>query len=215
MRILRWKKAFNYAAINNFAARQARGRLLLLLNNDTKMISPDSIKEMAGLALREDTGCVGAKLLYADGTIQHAGVILGPGGFAGHVFSGLKKDAPGFMMRPLVTGNYSAVTGACLMVKKELYEEAGGMSEEFAVALNDVDFCLKLRAKGYVNVFTPFSVWYHYESKSRGYETTPERRERFDREVALFQERWKQVLAEGDPYYHPSFDLEKAPFQWW
>ena len=215
VRILRWKKAFNYAAINNFAVRHARGRLLLLLNNDTKMISPDSIKEMAGLALREDTGCVGAKLLYADGTIQHAGVILGPGGFAGHVFSGLKKDAPGFMMRPLVTGNYSAVTGACLMVKKELYEEAGGMSEEFAVALNDVDFCLKLRAKGYVNVFTPFSVWYHYESKSRGYETTPERRERFDREVALFKHRWKQVLAEGDPYYHPAFDLEKAPFQWW
>ena len=215
VRVLHWQKAFNYAAINNYAARHASGSVLLLLNNDTKLIEPGSIREMVGLCMQEETGCVGAKLLFKNDTVQHAGIILGPGGFAGHVFSGIDKDAPGFMMRSLITGNYSAVTAACLMIRKEVYRQVGGMREEFAVALNDVDLCLKVRSAGYLNVFTPFASWYHYESLSRGYETTPEKKERFEHEVALFRSIWGSEVDAGDPYYNPQFDISKPPFMWW
>ena len=212
IRILRWEREFNYSAINNFGAAHAKGQYLLLLNNDTQLIDPDSIKEMAGLCTRRDAGCVGAKLLYEDDTVQHAGIVLGFGGFAGHVFVGIGKDSPGFMMRPLVTCNYSAVTAACLMVRKDIFDEVGGLDEGFAVALNDVDFCLRVRQKGYLNIYTPYSLWHHYESRSRGYEDTPEKKARFEKEVAKFRERWAKELSVPDPFYNPNFRLDMAPF---
>ncbi|MDO5345613.1 MAG: glycosyltransferase family 2 protein [Lachnospiraceae bacterium] len=212
VRVIRWEREFNYSAINNFGAQQAKGDYLLLLNNDTELMEKDSIREMLGHCMRKSVGCVGAKLFFQDNTVQHAGIVLGFGGFAGHVFSGLKKNDLGFMMRAQITGNYSAVTAACLMVRREVFEEVGGLTEEFAVALNDVDFCLKVREKGYVNVFTPFAQWHHYESKSRGYEDTPEKKERFQGEIARFRERWGELVDSGDPYYNANFSVEQAPF---
>ena len=170
---------------------------------------------MLGFCMREDVGAVGAKLFFKDNTVQHAGIVLGFGGFAGHVFSGRKKKDNGFMLRARIAGNYSAVTGACLMVSKKHYFEVGGLNEELAVALNDVDFCLKLREKGYVNVFTPFAQWYHFESKSRGYEDTPEKKERFGKEIAVFRRRWGSVVDAGDPYYNPNFSVDREPFTLW
>lgn len=212
VRVIRWEREFNYSAINNFGVKHAKGDYLLLLNNDTELLEPDSIREMLGHCMRENVGCVGAKLLFGDDTVQHAGIVLGFGGFAGHVFSGLKKNDLGFMMRARITGNYSAVTAACLMVRRQVYEEAGGLTEAFAVALNDVDFCLKVREKGHVNVFTPFSLWHHYESKSRGYEDTPEKKERFQKEIDRFRSRWGALVDAGDPYYNPNFSVNQAPF---
>ena len=212
VRVLRWDKPFNYSAINSCGVKAAKGDYLLLLNNDTELIEPDSIGEMLGICMQPDAGCVGAKLLYADDTVQHAGIILGPGGFAGHVFHGLKKDDVGFKMRARITGNWSAVTAACLMIRKDVYYEAGGFDENLAVALNDVDLCLKVGEKGYQNVMTPFALWHHYESKSRGYEDTPEKKARFEKEVALFRSRWGETVDAGDPYYNPNFAKDKAPF---
>lgn len=212
IRILRWQKEFNYSAINNYGVSKAKGEYVLLLNNDTELIEPDSIREMLGLCMQKETGCVGAKLLFADNTVQHAGIVLGFGGFAGHVFSKIKKDAIGYMMRARIIGNFSAVTAACLMVRKEVYEQVGGLDESFAVALNDVDFCLRVQKTGYLNVLQPFSIWHHYESKSRGYEDTPEKSERFAKEVARFRERWGKTVDAGDPYYNPNFSVEKEPF---
>ncbi len=212
VKVVKWEGPFNYSAINNFGVTFARGKYLLLLNNDTELIEPDSIAEMAGFCQRSDVGCVGAKLLYKDDTVQHAGIILGPGGFAGHVFHGKKKTDYGFMMRLQIAGNYSAVTAACLMVSREKYDEIGGLDESFAVALNDVDFCLRLREKGYLVVFTPFSLWHHYESKSRGYEDTPEKKARFEKEIKHFRERWGTVVDAGDPYYNPNFAKDREPF---
>ena len=215
LRIVRWDKPFNYSAINNYGASFAKGRYLLLLNNDTEMLDPGSIREMAGLCTRPDAGCVGAKLLYPDDTVQHAGIVLGFGGFAGHVFVGIDKDSPGFLMRPLMVCNYSAVTAACLMVRKEVYDRVGGLDERYAVALNDVDFCLKVQREGYLNIYTPWSLWHHYESATRGYEDTPEKKERFGKEVEMFRKEWAAQLAVPDPYYNPNFSLDKAPFSLW
>lgn len=212
IRILRWEKEFNYSAINNYGVRKANGEYILLLNNDTELIEPESIREMVGLCMQRETGCVGAKLLFADDTVQHAGIVLGFGGFAGHVFSKIKKDALGYMLRARIIGNFSAVTAACLMVRKDIYEQVGGLDESFAVALNDVDFCLRVREAGYLNVLQPFSMWHHYESKSRGYEDTPEKAERFAKEVARFRERWGRTVDAGDPYYNPNFSVQKEPF---
>ena len=212
LKVLKYEGPFNYAAINNFGAAAAKGDLLLLLNNDTQLLRPDSIREMAGIASRKDVGCVGAKLLYGDGTVQHAGIVLGFGGFAGHVFVGIDGDSPGVMMRPLMVCNYSAVTAACLMVKKSLYEQLGGLNEDYAVALNDVDFCLRARRAGFLNVFTPWSLWHHFESQSRGYEDSPEKKARLGREVDRFCRDWAEVLAQGDPYYNPNFPMDTAPF---
>ena len=212
VRVVNWDGPFNYSAINNFGVSRARGDYLLLLNNDTELIEPGSIREMLGICMRSDVGCVGAKLLYADDTIQHAGIILGPGGFAGHVFHGLKKDDYGFMLRARIVCNYNAVTAACLMVSREKYLEINGLDESFVVALNDVDFCLRLRKKGYLVVFTPFSIWHHYESKSRGYEDTPEKKARFRGEIQKFRNRWGDLVDAGDEYYNPNFDPGKAPF---
>lgn len=212
IRILPYQGEFNYSAINNFAAGQANGEYFLLLNNDTEVISPDWMEELLMYAQRPDVGAVGAMLYYPDDTVQHAGVVIGIGGFAGHVHVGFPKGNGGYMSRMAYAGNVSAVTAACMMVSKKIYEEVGGLSEDFRVAFNDVDFCLKIREKGYLVVFNPYAELYHYESKSRGYETTPEKKARFDREVAHFKERWKKILQEGDPYFNPNFTLTRGDF---
>ncbi len=215
VRVVRWEKEFNYSAINNFGAEHAKGDYLLLLNNDTELIEPDSLGEMLGICMRSEIGCVGAKLLFADDTVQHCGIILGPGGFAGHVFSGIKDTDYGFMMRAQMTGNWSAVTAACLMIRREVYEQVGGLTEDFKVALNDVDLCMKIRAANYRIVCTPFAKWHHFESKSRGYEDTPEKKARFEQEVKRFRDRWGDTVDAGDPYYNANLSVDRLPFSLW
>ena len=186
---------------------------MLLLNNDTEMIKPDALSEMLGCCMRPEVGVVGAKLLYADDTIQHAGVVIGFSGYAGHVFNGIGKDDLGFMMRAIINCNYSSVTGACLMTKKSIFEEVGGLDEKFQVACNDVDYCLKVREKDYLVVYDAFSLWHHYESKSRGYDdNNKEKMWRFNHEVEIFQKKWPEILANGDPYYNKNFRIENGPF---
>lgn len=209
-RVVQYQGPFNFSAINNTAARYATGQHLLLLNNDVVFTAPDSIREMLSYSQRPDVGAVGAKLLYPDGTVQHAGVIIGLGGSAGHSHKGHPGDSSGDMYRLATAQNFSAVTGACLMVKKSLYDALGGLDEaNFAVAYNDVDFCLRLRAQGYVNVMTPFAAGTHYESKSRGPDTAGgERQARYEAERARFRQKYAPMLAEGgDPYYNPHFTL--------
>ncbi len=210
VRTVVWDGPFNFSAINNFGAQSARGDYLLFLNNDTDLIAPDSIGEMAGMAARPDVGIVGAKLLYADGTVQHAGIVYGIGGFAEHIFHGMAGDAPGYMGRAAVTGNVSAVTGACMMMRREVFEAVGGFPEEYPIAVNDVELCMRIGAAGYRIVFQPEALWHHYESKSRGYEDTPEKRERLMGEIGRFRERWGAVVDAGDPYYNPNFSREKT-----
>lgn len=212
IKVVNWEKGFNYAAINNFGVTNAKGDYYLFLNNDTELISPNGLQEMLGICMRNEVGIVGARLYFEDNTIQHMGIVLGFGGFAGHVFSGARKDDLCYMLRNQVNSNFSAVTAACMLVKKSVFDEIEGFSEEFVVALNDVDFCLKARGKEYLIVCAANSEWYHYESKSRGYEDTPEKKARFDGEVALFQTKWKDVLTQGDPYYNDNFPTTIAPF---
>lgn len=212
VKVVYWDREFNYSAINNYGVSFAKGEYILLLNNDTEMITPTAIEEMLGICSRSDVGIVGAKLLYDDNTIQHAGVVIGFGGYAGHVFHGIGRYDYGYMMRPCINCNYSAVTAACLMTKKSVFEEVGGLTEIFVVAGNDVDYCLKVREKNLLVVYNAFAEWYHYESKSRGYEDTPEKKERFDGEVEKFQECWEKLLDEGDPYYNENFPITLAPF---
>ncbi len=214
IRILRWEGDFNYSAVNNFAVQQARGQYLLLLNNDTQVITVNWMEELLMYAQRPDVGAVGAKLYYADKTIQHAGVVIGLGAHrtAGHVHYLQKRENLGYMGRLCYAQNMSAVTGACLMVKKSAYEQVGGLDESFAVSLNDVDFCLKLREAGYLNVFTPFAELYHYESVSRGADDTGENALRYNDEAARFREKWKAQLEAGDPYFNPNFSLDKPDF---
>ena len=207
IRVVTYTGPFNYSAINNFGAGYASGEFFLLLNNDTEVIRPDWLERMVSLCQREEAGIVGAKLYYPDDTIQHAGIVVGIGGFAGHIQTGYTKLFTGYLGRLVTTQEISAVTGACLMVKRSVYEELGGLDEEFAVALNDVDFCLRARQKGYLVYFTPEAELYHYESKSRGFEDTPEKQERFDREIAGFQRRYAELLKAGDPYYNPNLTL--------
>lgn len=212
VRVLRWEGPFNYAAINNFGVRHARGDMLLLINNDVEVITPDWIEEMLMFAQRPDVGAVGAKLLYPNDTIQHAGIVLGMGGIAGHGHKGFMSDEPGYMHRLWGAQNVSAVTGACLMVRRELWQALGGMEEAFAVAFNDVDFCMRVAQAGYWNVLTPYAVLYHHESYSRGTDDTPEKRRRFVREIHRFAERWAQALQEGDGHYHPLLTRTREDF---
>ena len=212
MKILNYDKEFNYADIQNYAAVRAKGEYLLLLNNDTWMERPDSIREMLGYCMREDVGIVGARLLYPDNTIQHAGVIVGLGGVADHAFTGMDREEPGYCCRALCAQDYSAVTAACLMVKKSVYDKVGGMDTELKVAFNDVDFCLRVREAGYMIVYQPFAVWYHDESKTRGAEDTPEKMERFRGEIAYFQNKWASFLKKGDPAYNPNLALDRHDF---
>lgn len=200
-RVLRYDKPFNYSAINNFAVAQAKGSIIGLINNDIEVISPEWLSEMVSWAVQPDVGCVGAKLYYGNDTIQHAGVILGIGGVANHAHINLSRFLPGYFGRAVVINNFSAVTGACLLVRKDIYHKVGGLNaRDLAVAFNDVDFCLKVRNAGYLNVWTPYAEMYHLESVSRGRDNTPEKRERFVREVAYMQETWAGSL-QSDPYY--------------
>lgn len=187
IKIVTFKGAFNYSAVNNFGVGAATGDYVLLLNNDTQVITVSWLEELLMYAQREDVGAVGGKLYYADKTIQHAGVVIGLGAHrtAGHTHYRQKRENLGYMGRLCYAQDVSAVTGACLMVKKKLYEEAGGLDEGFAVSLNDVDFCLKLRQLGYLNVFTPFAELYHYESVSRGLDTDGEKAARYNEESAV------------------------------
>ena len=214
IKIVTFKGAFNYSAVNNFGVGAATGDYVLLLNNDTQVITVNWLEELLMYAQREDVGAVGGKLYYADKTIQHAGVVIGLGAHrtAGHTHYRQKRENLGYMGRLCYAQDVSAVTGACLMVKKKLYEEAGGLDEGFAVSLNDVDFCLKLRQLGYLNVFTPFAELYHYESVSRGLDTDGEKAARYNEESARFREKWKVQLEAGDPYYNPNFTLDKSDF---
>lgn len=210
--VVTWEREFNYSAINNFGVTFAKGEYLLFLNNDTELIAENFIEEMLGLCQREDVGAVGARLLYQDDTIQHAGVVIGFGGIAGHTFIGLHKAENSYFHRAMSTQDYSAVTAACLMTKKALFDEVGGFTEKLAVAFNDIDYCMKVRASNHLVVYNPYALLYHYESKSRGLEDTPEKVARFNREIKIFSERWPEILKNGDPYYNPNLTLRKSNF---
>ncbi len=212
--IVTYKGGFNYSAVNNLGVKHASGDYILLLNNDTEVITVNWMEELLMYAQREDVGAVGAKLYYKDRTIQHAGVVIGLGAHrtAGHTHYKQSRQNLGYMGRLCYAQNVTAVTGACLLVKKSLYQEVGGLEEEFAVSLNDVDFCLKLRKLGYLNVFTPFAELFHYESVSRGSDDNGERAERYNRESELFRQKWKAELEAGDPYYNPNFSLDRSDF---
>lgn len=214
IRVLYYKGAFNFSKINNWAVAQCDGEYIVLLNNDTEVISPDWLENMLMYAQRDDVGAVGAKLYFPDGRIQHGGIILklGADRVAGHAHYGADNSNLGYMGRLCYAQDVSAVTAACLMIRKDRYDEVGGLNEDLAVAFNDVDFCLKLREKGYLNIFTPFAELYHYESISRGIDTG-ENRERFMAECVAFRERWKEALDKGDPYYNPNFSLDSSMFE--
>lgn len=205
---------FNYSAINNLGVANTTGDYILLLNNDTEVITVNWIEELLMYAQRQDVGAVGAKLYYEDKTIQHAGVVIGLGAHrtAGHTHYKQHRQNLGYMGRLCYAQNATAVTGACLMVKKSLYEEVGGLDEGFAVALNDVDFCLKLRKKNMLNVFTPFAELFHYESLSRGLDDNGEKARRYNMESEAFREKWKEELEKGDPYYNPNFSLDRSDY---
>ena len=206
-RVVRYQGAFNFSAINNFGAQFAKGEHLLLLNNDIEILSGDFLRELLSYSQRPDVGAVGAKLYYPDDTIQHAGVLMGINGSAGHSHKSYPRTAVGDLYRLVTTQNYMAVTGACLMTKASLYRAAGGLDEEqFAVAYNDVDYCLKLWQQGLHNVYTPRAEAYHYESKSRGLDTLSENAQRYEREKANFYAKYKQYIDNYDPYYNPHFN---------
>jgi GT2 family glycosyltransferase len=212
VRIVEWTKPFNYAAVNNFAAAEARGDLLLFLNNDTEAINPDWLEAMVKLAVQPGVGAVGAKLYYADDTIQHAGIVLGMGGVAGHSHLFYPRQAQGYMQRLRITQNVAAVTGACLLMPRSVFEKVGGFDEGFVLAFNDVDLCLSVLKAGYRVVWTPDAELYHLESKTRGYEDTAEKQARFKREYDLFHLKWAAALSAGDPYYSPHFRLDRPDF---
>lgn len=212
VRVVHWDGPFNYPDINNFAVGFARGEHLLLLNNDVEVIAPDWIQEMLMYSQRSDVGAVGAKLYYPNDTLQHGGVILGIGGVAGHSHKGADRYSYGHIGRLITAQNYSVVTAACMMLRRSVFEEVGGLNPTFAVAFNDVDLCMRIRKAGYLIVWTPFAELYHYESKSRGKEDTPEKRARFERESDIFKELWAAELAAGDPYYNPNLTLIREDF---
>lgn len=209
-RVLTWEKEFNYSAINNFAAKEAKGGYLLFLNNDVEILTPDWMEEMLQNCQQENVAAVGAKLYYPDDTIQHAGVVLGLGGIAGHIMCRASKEDPGYFGRMISVQEISAVTAACMMVKKSDFDAVGGLDETFQVAFNDIDLCMKFRAAGKKIIFTPYAELYHYESKSRGLEDTPEKQFRFDKEVKRFQEKWAQQLEMEDPYYSPNLSVTEG-----
>lgn len=209
IRVIEWKDEFNYSAINNFGVRHAKGEYLLFLNNDIEVINSDWLGEMLSNCQRDEVGAVGAKLYYPDNTVQHAGVIVGIGGVAGSVFVGLKRGYTGYMHRASIQQNLSAVTAACMMVKKSVFEEVGGFEEELKVAFNDIDFCLKIREKGHLIVYDPYVELYHYESKTRGAEDTTEKIRRFQSEIEYMRSHWSSILKNGDPAYNPNLSLKK------
>ena len=204
VKVVYWEAGFNYSAINNFGFKFAKGDYIMLLNNDVELITPDIFQSMLGFCMRPEVGIVGAKLLYNDHTVQHAGVLVGAGGLADHIFKGIHEDDPGYMGRAISSQDVSAVTAACLLVKRSVYEEVGGLEDEFQVAFNDVDFCLKVRKAGYLIVYDADVKLFHYESKSRGMEDTTERFIRFGNEMMLLNSKWDILSTFVDPYYNPN-----------
>ena len=204
VKVVYYDGIFNYAKINNFGVRHARGEYYLFMNNDVELIEPDSLKEMMGYGQRNDVGAVGCRLLYEDNTLQHAGVIVGEIGVAEHIF---KKQIEGmtYHARAMLTQDMSAVTAAVMLVKKEVFEKVEGFDERFAVAFNDIDICMKIREDKKLIVYAPYACFHHYESKSRGAEDTPEKIERFINEVNLFNSKWRSFIENGDPYYNCNF----------
>jgi len=197
---------FNWSKINNFAAANSDAEVFIFMNNDIEIIDSEWLKELVSHAVRPEIGCVGAKLLYPDYTVQHAGVIVGLGGTAGHVHSGIGWHEPGYFSRALLSQNILAVTGAALAVSSKIFDEVQGFDERFEVAFNDIDFCLKVHETGYLNLFTPHSVMIHHESKSRGYEDTPEKVRRFEKEQLLFNQKWQSTIV-NDIYYNRNLSL--------
>ena len=214
IKIVTYEGTFNYSKINNFGASFADGEYILLLNNDTQVISVNWMEELLMYGQRRDVGAVGAKLYYPDKTIQHAGIVIGLGAHrtAGHTHYKVNYENVGYMGRLCYAQDVTAVTGACLLVKKSLFDELHGLDEGFAVALNDVDFCLRLREKGYLNIFNPYCELYHFESLSRGLDDKDEKAKRYDEESARFREKWREALEKGDPYYNPNFSLDYSDF---
>jgi GT2 family glycosyltransferase len=201
---------FNFPRLNNAAAQATDGELLLFLNNDTEVLTDTWLQDMAGFAQRPEIASVGAKLLYPDGTLQHAGVVL-VCGLAGHGHKGFPADAPGYFGRLLGTSNYSAISAACLMVRRRVFDQLGGFDEELGVAFNDVDFCLRALQHGYRNVCLGYVTLLHHESKTRGYEDTAEKQARLTREIALMRTRWSEILN-NDPYYSPNLTRDSEDF---
>lgn len=209
IKVVTWEGEFNYSAINNFGVRHARGDYLLLLNNDVEIINGDWLTEMLSHCQRKEVGIVGAKLYYPDNTIQHAGIIIGIGGVAGSVFVGLPRAFSGYLHKASIQLDLSAVTAACMLVKRSVFEQVGGLEEKLKVAFNDVDFCLRVREKGYLVVYDPYAELYHYESKTRGAEDTKEKIRRFQTEIEYMRSHWIGLLKKGDPYYNCNLSLTK------
>ena len=213
VRVVYWDKEFNYSAINNFGAACARGEYFLLLNNDVSVITPDWLEELLGHCQRSEVGIVGVRLYFPNDTMQHAGIVVGIGGCAGNLFVGMKRGHTGYLHKAVLQQNLSAVTAACLMVKKAVFEAVGGLEEELAVAFNDVDFCLRVRKLGYLVVYNPYAELYHYESQTRGYEDTEEKKQRFQREKDYLCRRWETLLEAGDPYYNKNLSLKTCEYE--
>lgn len=211
VRVIRDDSPFNYSRLNNHGASEAKGDVLCLMNNDIEILTPDWIEEMVSFALRPDIGCVGARLWYPNGTLQHGGVIIGIGGIAGHSHKYIPKGSTGYFGRAVLSQSLSAVTAACLMVRREVFESVHGLDESLAVAFNDVDFCLRVRARGFRNVWTPFAEMNHHESASRGHEVTPEKQMRFQSEIDFMRARWNEDLR-TDPSYSPNLTLDHEDF---
>lgn len=211
-RVVVWEEGFNYSAINNFGAAHAKGSYFILLNNDIEIITEDWIEELLGNCQRPEVGIVGARLYYPDNTVQHAGIVVGIDGIAANMFPGLRRGQEGYYHKAALQLNYSAVTAACLMVSREVFEKVHGLEEKLAVAFNDVDFCLRVGQAGYLVVYDPFVEAYHYESKTRGAEDTQEKVRRFGEEIEFFRTRWIELLKKGDPCYNPNFSLKKCNY---
>jgi len=211
--IVYWEeKGFNYSKINNYGVQYAHGKHLIFLNNDVEIITPNWIEEMLMFSQRSDVGAVGIKLYFPDDTIQHAGVIMGMGGIAGHIYPGVPRDTMGYMGRLHIVQNMSAVTAACMMIRKSVFNEVGNFSSELETSFNDVDLCLKIRNAGYLIVWTPFAEAYHYESKTRGYPDTPDKQREFVIDIDKFKAKWGKELAAGDPYYNCNYSLDRADY---
>ena len=209
IRLLRWKKEFNYSAINNYGVRHANGEYLLFLNNDVTVITPGWIKELLGVCQRPEVGAAGVKLIYPDNTIQHAGCVIGLGGIAGHMFVDMPANRTGYLHKASILQDMSAVTAACMMMKRTAFEEAGGFTEKLSVAFNDVDLCLKVRKNHKLIVYDPYVQLYHMESKTRGAEDNKEKVRRFQEEIEYMRCQWLDILKKGDPYYNKNLSLTK------
>lgn len=212
VKVVTWEGEFNYSAVNNFGVRNSSGEYILLLNNDTELISEDGISSMLGVCQRADVGAVGARLYYPDNTIQHAGIIVGLGGIAGHIFVGTDEKNTDFlkMLRICTSSDYSAVTAACLMTKRCLFEELGGLDEGYTIALNDIDYCYAIRAEGRLVVYDASSRWYHYEYSSRGSDDTAAKLNRYVGECKRLRKKWPKMYKEEDPYYNSNLTLYKT-----